>query len=291
MKNISKSLFYLLSFTLIFTTFAQAQFQLSNRLFKDNKTAINVGYAGEFEKIRIAAVYGITSKILDDAKNLIWQQAILDIPLAQKTAMATVFTNFKQGNFAQFEIKQAFTYKIDISDNQSLSAGLGASFNKQSVSHINGFSPNDNVDLEDPYLLENSFSENGFDMEVGFVYKFKKIQFALALPSLLKNKQKSMGFTAYTEYEFKLTENFDLTPSVLMAEAQNKKVETLTSFSINYIKKASLQIGYSNFKQVVMGFGISYKKMNFAYNYSFSSNSEFKSLVGNTNQFGLFLNM
>ena len=76
-----------------------------------------------------------------------------------------------------------------------------------------------------------------------------------------------------------------------MAEAQNKKVETLTSFSINYIKKASLQIGYSNFKQVVMGFGINYKKMNFAYNYSFSSNSEFKSLVGNTNQFGLFLNM
>jgi type IX secretion system PorP/SprF family membrane protein len=291
MKNISKSLFYLLSFTLIFTTFAHAQFQLSNRLFKDNKTAINVGYAGEFEKIRIATVYGITSKNLDDAKNLIWQQAILDIPLAQKTAIATVFTNIKQGNFAQFEIKQAFTYKIDITDNQSLSAGLGASFNKQSVSHTNGFSPNDNVDLEDPYLLENSFSENGFDMEVGFVYKFKKIQVALALPSLLEHKRKGMGFTAYTEYEINLNENFDLTPSVLMAEAQNKKVETLTSFSINYIKKASLQIGYSNFKQVVMGFGINYKKMNFAYNFSFSSNSEFKSLVGNTNQFGLFLNM
>ncbi|MBF4518758.1 PorP/SprF family type IX secretion system membrane protein [Flavobacterium sp. ANB] len=291
MKNISKRLFYLLNFTLFFAPLAHAQFQLSNRLFKDNKTAINIGYAGEFEKIRVAAVYGVTSKNLDDAKDLVWQQAILDLPLVKKVSMATVFTNIKQGNFAQFEIKQAFAYKIDLSDTQSLSAGLGVSFNKQSINYSNGFNPNDNVDLEDPYLLGNSYSENGFDMEVGIVYKFKKLQVALGLPSLLQHKQKNVGFTAYTEYEFKLNEKFDLTPSVLMTEAQNKKVEAFTSFSVNYIKKASLQIGYSNFKQVVMGFGINYKKMNFAYNYSFSSNSEFKALVGNTSQFGLFFNI
>ncbi|CAD0000989.1 PorP/SprF family type IX secretion system membrane protein [Flavobacterium chungangense] len=291
MKNISKRVFYLLSFTIFFAPLAHAQFQLSNRLFKDNKTAINVGYAGEFEKIRIAGVYGITSKKIDDAQNLVWQQAILDLPLAKKVAMATLFTNVKQGDFTQFEIKQAFAYKIDISDSQSLSAGLGITFNKQSVHYSNGFDPNDNVDLEDPYLLENSFSKDGFDMEVGFVYKYKKLQVALALPSLLKQKQKNTGLTAYTEYEFKLNEKFDLTPSVLMQEAQNKKVEALTSFNLSYIKKASFQIGYSNFKQVAMGFGVNYKKINFAYNYSFSSNSEFKSLVGSTQQIGLFFSI
>lgn len=274
-----------------FNSVCQAQTPFNNRLINDNKTGINAGYAGEFNKVRISVLSGSTATRLSTSQNFMWQQAIVDLPLINKVSSATVFTNIIHGNFSQFKIGQACSYKVSISSNQSLSAGLGVSYTQQSVNNGNGFMPNDYVDVEDPYLLGDSNATSGVDFQVGLVYKYKKLQVALALPSILIDNQKNIGFTAYSEYAFKISDKFDLTPSILMLDAQIKRIETTTSCNLSYIKKASIQIGYSNFEQIVMSCGFSYKKINFAYNYTFSSNSDFKSLVGNTNQFGLFFNL
>lgn len=291
MKNISIELLNFLIISIIFTSVCQAQIQFNNRLINDNKTGINAAYAGEFDKVRISVLSGSTAARLDNAQNFMWQQAIVDLPLINNASSATIFTNVKQGNFTQFEIAQSFSYKVSLSSNQSLSAGLGVSYTQRSINNGNSFTPNDYVDLQDPYLLENSDATNAVDLKVGLVYKYKELQVAVALPSIELDNQKNIGFTAYSEYAFKINEKFDLTPSILMIEAQIKRIETTTSLNLSYNKRASIQIGYSNFEQIVTSFGANYRKVTFGYSYAFSSNSNFKSLVGNTNQFGLFFNL
>lgn len=291
MKYISKKIVYSLMLLLFFITSGKAQFQLNNRLIQQNKLGVNVAYAGELDKTRISLVAGVTSNKMENSNNLNWQQVTLDLPLMNKLATATVFTKIAAGAFSQMQIKQAFAYKVDFSEDQNLAVGFGLSFNQQTAELRNGFAPNQFVDLNDPYLSRESYYQNKLGFEIGFVYKLKNFQFALSLPSLGQNKPYNNEITAYTEYKFKLNENLDLIPSALLIQSQSNRYELTNSLNLNYKKIGWLQVGYADYDQALMGFGINIKGLGIGYNFGYNHNNKITSVIGNTHQFGMFFNL
>ena len=291
MKYISKKIVYSLMLVLCFISSGKAQFQLNNRLIQQNKLGVNVAYAGELDKTRISLVAGVTSNKMEDSNDHNWQQVTLDLPLKNKLATATVFTKIAAGAFAQMQIKQAFAYKVDFSEDQNLAVGFGLSFNQQTVELKNGFTPNQFVDLNDPYLSREDYYQNKLGFEIGLVYKLKNFQFALSLPSLGQNKPYNNEITAYTEYKFKLNENLDLIPSVLLIQSQSNRYELTNSLNLNYKKIGWLQVGYADYDQALMGFGINIKGLGIGYNFGYNHNNKITSVIGNTHQFGIFFNL
>ena len=291
MKYISKKIVYSLMLVLCFISSGKAQFQLNNRLIQQNKLGVNVAYAGELDKTRISLVAGVTSNKMEDSNDHNWQQVTLDLPLKNKLATATVFTKIAAGAFSQMQIKQAFAYKVDFSEDQNLAVGFGLSFNQQTVELKNGFTPNQFVDLNDPYLSREDYYQNKLGFEIGLVYKLKNFQFALSLPSLGQNKPYNNEITAYTEYKFKLNENLDLIPSVLLIQSQSNRYELTNSLNLNYKKIGWLQVGYADYDQALMGFGINIKGLGIGYNFGYNHNNKITSVIGNTHQFGIFFNL
>jgi type IX secretion system PorP/SprF family membrane protein len=290
MKYISKNVLFSLVFLMFFISSAEAQYQLNNRLIQQNRLGVNVAYAGEFDKTRISLVAGVTPKRIENGNSLNWQLVTLDLPLKNKLATATIFTKLTNGGFSQLQIKQAFAYKVDFSEDQNLAVGFGLSFNQHRVDFSNGFSPNQYVDLQDPYLSKENFSKNQFGLELGFVYKLKNFQLSFALPSLVQDKEYNKGITAYTEYKFEIDEDFDLIPSVLLLQTQSDIYEVTTCVNLNYQKKGWIQVGYVDLGQMVMGVGVNVKGLGVGYNFAYSYDDKFGSIIGNTHQFGLFFN-
>ncbi|SHG43140.1 type IX secretion system membrane protein, PorP/SprF family [Flavobacterium segetis] len=291
MKYIAKKLVYSFVLVLLIMSSSNAQYQLNNRLIQKNKLGINVAYAGELNKTRMSLVIGVNPNKIEDANTLNWQQATLDLPLANKLSTATIFTKIATGSFSQIQIKQAFAYKVDFSEEQTLSVGFGLSYNQQNVDLKNGFSPNDYVDLDDPYLSLENYHQNKLGLEIGFVYQLKDFQLSVSLPSLGQDKPYNNEFTAYTEYKFKLNKDLDLIPSVLFVQTQNGKYELTNSLNLDYQKKGWLQVGYVDIGQVVMGFGINVKGLGIGYNFGYNVDNNISSIFGNTHQFGLFFNL
>ena len=291
MKYIAKKLVYSFVLVLLIMSSSNAQYQLNNRLIQKNKLGINVAYAGELNKTRMSLVIGVNPNKIEDANTLNWQQATLDLPLANKLSTATIFTKIATGSFSQIQIKQAFAYKVDFSEEQTLSVGFGLSYNQQNVDLKNGFSPNDYVDLDDPYLSLENYHQNKLGLEIGFVYQLKDFQLSVSLPSLGQDKPYNNEFTAYTEYKFKLNKDLDLIPSVLFVQTQNGKYELTNSLNLDYQKKGWMQVGYVDIGQVVMGFGINVKGLGIGYNFGYNVDNNISSIFGNTHQFGLFFNL
>jgi type IX secretion system PorP/SprF family membrane protein len=290
MKNLLKRIVLALGCTLLFVGTSNAQYQLNNRLVQQNKLGINGAYAGEKEKTRIALVCGFTPNKLADGSDYFWQQATLDIPLRSNLATGTVFSNSKHGDFKQVEVKQAFAYKVTLSEAQSLSVGFSFGLNRKSVDFNNGFSPNGNVDTNDPYLNGSLKAENNLDMEVGLVYKLKNFEFSIAMPSLLEDRLYSKAINAYSEYKFEVSDKWDVVPSVLMVQTERRRYEVTTSVNAVYMKKSWLQIGYVDVNQFVIGGGIDLKGLGIGYSFALPFDDKFSSMVANTHQLGIFFN-
>lgn len=291
MKYISKKIVHTILFLLFFIASGKAQFQINNRLIQQNKLGINVAYAGDLDKTRISLVAGITQNKIEDANSLNWQQVTLDLPLINKLSTATIFTKITAGSFSQMQIKQAFAYKVDFSGDQSLAVGFGLSFNQQNVDLKNGFTPNSFVDLEDPYLSKENYYENKLGIDIGLVYKLKNFQLSLSLPSLENNKSYKNEIVAYTEYKFIINKYFDFVPSILLLHTHNNKYEITNNLNLNYNNKGWLQVGYVDYGQVLMGFGLNVKGLGIGYNFGYYNNNKINSFFGNTHQFGLFFNL
>jgi type IX secretion system PorP/SprF family membrane protein len=290
MKNLLKNIVLALGCTLLFVGTSNAQYQLNNRLVQQNKLGINMAYAGEKEKTRIALVCGFTPNKLADGSVYFWQQATFDIPLTSNLATGTVFTNIEQGDFNQLEVKQAFAYKVTLSAAQSLSVGFSFGLNRKSVDFSNGFSPNGYVDMSDPYLNGGYEPENNLNMEVGLVYKLKNFEFSIAMPSLLEKRLYNKAITVYSEYKFEISDKWDVVPSVLMVQTEHSRCEVTTSVNAVYMKKSWLQIGYVGVNQFVIGCGVDLKGLGIGYNFALPFDNKFSSMVGNTHQIGLFFN-
>lgn len=291
MKYIKIKLVYSLALILFIVSVGHAQFQLNNRLIQQNKLGVNVAYAGEFDKTRISLVAGVTPNKVVDANSLKWQQVTLDLPLANKLATATVFTKIAAGSFSQMQIKQAFSYKVDLAKDQSLAVGFGVSFNQQNIDFKGNFTPNSFVDLNDPYLGREQMYENKLGLEIGMVYKYRSFQFAVALPSLGRDKPYTNEITAYTEYKFKLNKNLDLTPSILYLQTQSNRYEITNNLNLSYEGKGWLQVGYVDYGQVILGFGLNIKGLGIGYNFGYANKDQTSAIFGNSHQFGLFFNL
>jgi type IX secretion system PorP/SprF family membrane protein len=291
MKNIIKNNIGLIVCTLFFACTCSAQYQLNNRMVQQNKFGINPAYAGELEKTRIALLGSFTPTKLDNANEYFWQQATLEIPLKNNLSTGTVFSNISQGNFSQLQIKQAFAYKVTFSENQSLSVGFSFGLNRESLNYKNGFNPNDYVDLSDPYLNKDNYSENNLGLEVGAVYKYKNFQISFAMPALFQDNGNYRGVTAYTDYKFVIDEEWDVSPSVLMLQTEQSQYEFTTSINVTYMDKCWIQMGYVDVNQFVAGLGFNLKGLGLSYNISVPFDSKYNSVVGNTHQFGLFFNL
>lgn len=290
MKNLLKNIVLALGCTLLFVGTSNAQYQLNNRLVQQNKLGINVAYAGEKEKTRIALVCGFTPNKLADGSSYFWQQATLDIPLMSNLATGTVFTNIEQGDFKQLQVKQAFACKVALSETQSLSVGFSFGLSRKSIDINKEFSPNGHVDTTDPYLNGTYVAENNLDMEVGLVYKLKNFEFSIALPSLLEKRLYSKAITAYSEYKFEVSDTWDVVPSVLMMQTERSRFEVTTSVNAVFMKKSWLQIGYVDVNQFVLGCGVDLKGLGLGYSFALPFDNKFGSMVGNTHQLGLFFN-
>ena len=291
MKYITKKIVYSVVLVLFIISSGKAQYQLNNRLIQQNKLGVNVAYAGELDKMRMSLVAGSTPNKVEDANTLKWHQLTLDLPLGSKLSTATVFTKITAGSFSQMQVKQAFAYRVDLSENQTLSVGFGLSFNQQNIDFKTGFTPNSFVDLNDPYLSGENFYENKLGLELGFVYKFKNFQFSVALPSLGKEKPYNNEVTAYTEYKFKFGKELDLVPSILYAQTQSNRYELTNSLNLNYQKRGWLQVGYVDNGQINMGFGLNIKGLGVGYNFGYVQQDKVSAIFGNSHQFGLFFNL
>jgi type IX secretion system PorP/SprF family membrane protein len=291
MKNIKNNNIVLIVCILFFACTCSAQYQLNNRMVQQNKFGINPAYAGELEKTRIALVSNFTPTKLDNANKYFWQQATLEIPLKNNLYIGTVFSNITQGNFSQVQIKQAFAYKVRFSENQTLSVGFSFGLNRESLNYKSGFNPNGYVDLSDPYLNKDNYSENNLGLEVGAVYKYKNFQIALAMPALLQDNGNYRGVTAYTDYKFVINEEWHISPSVLMLQTEQSQYEFTTSVNATYMNKCWFQMGYVDVSQFVVGLGINLKGLGVSYNISVPFDSNYNSVVGNTHQLGLFFNL
>lgn len=291
MKKIIKNNIGLIVCTLFFAFSANAQYQLNNRMVQQNKFGINPAYAGELDKTRISLIGSITPAKLEGASRSFWQQATLEIPLKKNISIGTVFSNVTQGNFSQLQIKQAIAYKVNFSENQSLSVGFSFGLNRESLNYKNGFDPNDYVDMDDPYLNKDNYAENDLGLEVGAVYKLKNFQFSLALPAVFQDNGNYRGLAVYTDYKFVINEEWCVSPSVLMLEVENGQYEFTSSVSGTYMDKVWIQMGYVNIDQLVVGLGFNLKRFSFAYNISVPIDNKYKSLVNPTQQLGLFFNL
>lgn len=291
MKYIAKKIVYSIVLVLLIISSGNAQYQINNGLIQQNKLGINVAYAGELDKTRISLVVGVIPNKLEEANTLKWQQVTLDLPLVNKLTTATVFTNIAAGGFTQLQIKQAFAYKVDFSEVQTLAVGFGLSYNQQNVDLKDGFSPNSFVDLNDPYLSRENYYENKLGIEIGFVYRFKDFQFSTSLPGLGKDKPYNNEITAYTEYRFRVSKNLDLIPSILYMQTQSNRYTLTNSLNLNFQNKGWLQIGYIDYGQVVMGVGLNVKGLGIGYNFGYTQEDKGSAVFGNSHQFGLFFNL
>jgi type IX secretion system PorP/SprF family membrane protein len=258
---------------------------------QQNKLGFNVAYAGELEKTRISLVVGSTPNKIVETNDLKWQQVTLDLPLANKLSTGTIFSKIAVGSFSQLQIKQAFSYKVDLAEEQSLSVGFAVSFNQQNIDFRDNFTPNDFVDLNDPFLDREKMNENKLGLELGMVYNLKNFQFSLAIPSIGNGQPYANEINAYAEYRFKLGEDLDLTPSVLFMQTQSDQFELINNLNLKYQKKGWIQVGHADIGQVMMGFGLNIKGLGIGYNFGYFYKDKISEIFGNNHQFGLFFNL
>ncbi len=289
MKNNYKTLTLLFGFFLLFGATAHAQYPLSNRLFHQNKFGINAAYAGELENTRLTLVGNFASSQLADAASY-WQQLTLDLPLKSNLSTGTRISNKTEGFLSQQIIEQALAYKIHFSKDQSLSFGISFGISRQSIDNKNRFYSNEYVNPNDPIFNTDLLTQNNLRIEIGAVYKQREFEMALAMPSIVQNKNTYRGLTAYIGYNFYSMGVWKLTPSVLMMKTYFNNYEITTGLNIEYDKKTWIKLSYINSDQLSTGVGIQISKLGLAYNYLLPLDSNYSTLQNKYHQIALYYN-
>jgi type IX secretion system PorP/SprF family membrane protein len=289
MKNKINHIYYIFSLSIIFTVTVYGQYPQSNRLFFQNKFGINVAYAGELETTRLTLVGNYTSSKLLEGNNS-WQQLSLDIPLGLDLSTGTRISNVSEGFLSQQIIEQAIAYRLYFSRDQTLCFGLGFGINRQTINNRNGLFPNDYVDMNDPIFNTDLLNRNNLQMEIGAVYKQEQFELSLSLPSVIKNNRSIRGITAYAAYHLYPTDDFKITPSLLLMKTYYNNYEITSGINFGYLEKSWMQLSYINSKQFLIAVGTRFNNLGFGYNYSMPFDANYTSMLNNSHQLGLNYN-
>jgi type IX secretion system PorP/SprF family membrane protein len=291
MGSILKQVHWYLGIILMLANKSYAQYPMSNRLIQDNKFAMNVTYAAEEEYTHLALVNSYMPSKLPEGNNYFWQQGTFEIPINDELFTGTRLSNVKQGIFSQQVLEQALAYKLMLSENESLSLGIGFGINMESIDSKNKFSSNQFVDIQDPLFKGEVKTQIDLRMEVGAVYKRNDFEASIAVPFLIKDDAIPFGLTAYTCYKFYMDRELEVTPSVLLMKTYGNKYEITGSVNFTFTSDRWFQVGYLDSKQLLFGVGIKLETVHISYNFSMPFDKQYSSLVSFTHQlaFGFYL--
>jgi hypothetical protein len=291
MKNIFKKIIKTLLVSLVFVTSSYGQYPLNNRLFQENKFSMNVAYAGEEINTRLSVVNNYTPSKVDNGNNAYWVSGTFDVGLTKNLATGTRFSFNQHGAFSETVIEQALSYKLNIDEDQSVALGISFGLNRQVFDPQGGLFPNQFVDMQDKVFEGNSISRNDLRNEIGAVYKFKNFELSVALPALMQDKNFASGFLTYASYNFATSTDIEIKPSILINRTYQKDFEITSSINFLYLQKGWLQLGYLDTNQLLIGVGIRFEKVGIAYSAAIPFNEKYTSLIGNTQQLGLYFKL
>jgi type IX secretion system PorP/SprF family membrane protein len=291
MVSILKKMYLVLGITFILVNKSNAQYPMSNRLIQDSKFTINVAYMAEEEDTHLGLVNSYMPSKLTEGNNCFWQQGTFEIPINDELFTGTRISNVKQGIFSQQVLEQALAYKVTFSEDEFLSLGMGFGVNLESIDSKRGFSSNQFVDMQDPFLIREVKTQIDLRMEVGAVYKWNDFEFSVAVPFLIQDSTIPYGFTAYTAYKFYMDHELEITPSVLLMKTYGSKYEITASANFTISSDKWFQVGYVDSKQLLLGVGIKLRTVDISYNFGLPFDQRYSSLVGFTHQlaFGFYL--
>lgn len=270
------------------------QYPMSNRLIEDNKFSINAAYAGDSQEAdgdeqlkHLGIINSYMPSKLPDGNNFFWQQGTFEIPISDEVSTGTRISNVKQGIFSQQVIEQALSYRLELSQYQSLSFGLSFGVNMESIDSKKGFSSNGFVDLQDPLFDGEIKTQIDLRMEAGIVYKWNDFEGSAAVPFLVQDKEFPFGLNVYICYKFYLNQDLKVTPSVFLMKTYKSRYEITGSLNFMLNDDKWIQLGYTDSSQLLFGAGIRLKKVTVNYNFSLPFDKQFSSLVSNTHQLAL----
>ncbi|MFY8111142.1 MAG: type IX secretion system membrane protein PorP/SprF [Flavobacterium sp.] len=291
MKNTFKKIIKTLLVSIVFITSSYGQYPLNNRLFQENKFSMNVAYAGEENSTRLSVVNNYIPSKVDNGNNSYWILGTFDVGLTKNLATGTRLSYNLQGAFLETVIEQALAYKLNINEEQSVALGISFGLNRQVFDPQRGLFPNQFVDMEDKVFDGNSISRNDLRTEIGAVYKFKKFELSVALPTLMQDNNFASGFLTYASYNFATSTDIEIKPSILINRTYQKDFEITSSINFMYLEKGWLQLGYLDTNQLLIGAGIRFEKVGIAYSAAIPFNEKYTSLIGNAHQLGLYFKL
>ena len=188
----------------------------------------------------------------------------------------------------------SFSYKLKISDDHKVYAGLSLGFNQTSIDLSSVMAD----DYTDNLLLGANTKGMLFNAKFGLTYVFKKnLSIGFSFPQLLENQlviensdngvyDFARHWNFYTSYQFKLDEKIDFAPVFMLRNAQmvEHQFDLLANFVINKKYRAGLGLRQGVGFLVNLGAKVN-DNIGIYYGYDFTS----KSFVGSSGSHELML--
>lgn len=185
-----------------------------------------------------------------------------NMPVFEKNGLGISIFDEQQGNFHNINISLQTSYKVKLSQNSKLLFGISGQLLHSYFDFNNAKSQ-----ANDPVFSNiNSLKFNVFDMGAGIAYVSNKFVGSISSSSLLGTNDeilngnaiytRSQNLYLYSSYNFKLNENINLQPQLLLNNEFNKTIliNYKVSALLKYKDKAHLIFSYRN--NNFMGFGI-----------------------------------
>jgi type IX secretion system PorP/SprF family membrane protein len=211
-------------------------------------------------------------------------------PLSKKMGFGLAISNFRSGNFRQFQAQAMYAYKIKLKKNLLLIFGFDAAILKtqMDLSHI--------ISQGNDPILQNSSGLGALFFNAGgsILLQHKTALFGISVPSTLATEAKISGtpysysqnreFIIHGSYNYKITGNYSLEPALIYT-FKNKLLSDNSmiqiSLDLNYMKKFDLGFGYKINNGYSLFTGIDLRNnINLQYVYEFGGNALNSSSLG-----------
>ena len=263
----------------------RAQQMPQTNLYNENIFNINPAYAGYNPTCLEAYVGHITQWVgVDGAPSTNY----LDIHkgFGKHLGLGAGFISDNTTMINRFSGNVSASYRIGLGENQNVRIGVSLGVYRVGVN-------TEQAIVQDPSddVIQGSRSGMTFNNEVGIIYNYKKFLIGVSVPQAFETSASyetgategefgiERHFTAFSKYEWSLSEKIDLEPSALM-----KKVGAVNQFDLNlmgtYNKIISLGFGYRTDVGMLARLRLKFKEvfvLGYAYEFAGSNISSYSS--------------
>ncbi len=230
-------------------------------LYTINQYALNPAYVGSKEGIFTTLHFRkYFSGVSNAPRNLMF---VVHSPIGKKLGLGGNIMVDEGGLFKSTAANIAASYKINITADHLITAGLSVGLIKQSLdmNKLQG------ADMTDPTLMNNYSDKVLYKFGAGLKYNWKKLEVSLAVPSIKQDDSQLFNyFLGYAAYQiYTADQQWKIQPSVLYKAISTSPDQIDVNVNVEWKKLLWAQVGYRNNNNFIIGGGITIENLNLGY--------------------------